>query len=73
MMTTLKPVDLNQWQERALTAQQVAALLNIHPSSVYRKTQNGELPSPRKVAGLTRWLGSEIAVLFSAPLPEKPL
>lgn len=66
MTTAKKTLDLDRWQERALTAQQVATLLNIHVSSVYRKAQNGELPPPRKVAGLTRWLGAEIAPLFNS-------
>ena len=67
----MKTTNLDHWQEKALTAQQVAALLNIHVSSVYRKSQNGELPSPRKIAGLTRWLGAEIALLFGST-PQQP-
>lgn len=62
----MKTPNLDNWQQKALTAQQVAALLNIHVSSVYRKSTNGELPAPKKIAGLTRWLGADIALLFGS-------
>ena len=44
---------------------EVAALLGISKSSVWRLTANGTLPQPVRIGGMTRWKRAEIEATFS--------
>jgi predicted DNA-binding transcriptional regulator AlpA len=56
-------------QERALTAEDVAERLRMHPATVRRLAALGELPPPRRIRGSVRWLDSEI----TSWLRERPV
>lgn len=52
-------------QENALlTAPQVAEILNIGLSTVWRLAREGKLPDTVKIGGSTRWRRSDIEALF---------
>lgn len=54
-------------QDKYLKVTQVAALLNVHRSTVFRLVQRGELPKPYKIGStVTRWKESEIQAYLSA-------
>ena len=46
-----------------LNDREVAAALNCSRSSVWRLTENGTLPRPLKISGMTRWRRSDIEAL----------
>jgi predicted DNA-binding transcriptional regulator AlpA len=46
-----------------LNDRQVATALNCSRSSVWRLTENGTLPRPLKISGMTRWRRSDIEAL----------
>lgn len=62
-------IDISHWEERTLTAAQVAKILSISVSSVYRKTGLGEIPKPKLVCGLTRWSGEALAEAIGKKKP----
>ena len=43
-----------------LTAKEVAAILRVHPNTVYEKAKNGEIPSVRTVNSRVRFIESDI-------------
>lgn len=45
---------------KLLKAEQVAELLSVHVRSVWRQASVGELPSPIRIGGATRWRLAEI-------------
>ncbi len=47
-----------------LNADEVAALINCHPATVWRKVQTGDLPKPVKIVGRTLWRRAEIEALI---------
>jgi excisionase family DNA binding protein len=53
-----------------LTVAEVAALLKLGNSTVWRLVKRGSLPSPVKIGGATRWNESEVAI-FIASLTEQ--
>lgn len=57
-------VNITDWQTRLLSVSQVAHILSISTSSVYRKVGLGELPPPKHIAGLPRWNGQELATII---------
>ena len=50
---------------KLLTVQDVAELLSIGVSSVWRKARSGDLPQPVKIGGSTRWRRADIEALFA--------
>lgn len=52
--------------EARLTVRQLAALLGCHPATVWRWTQAGILPAPRRVRGVTRWVRAEALAAVEA-------
>jgi excisionase family DNA binding protein len=46
--------------DQALSVDDVATRLGVHRDTVRRLAARGALPPPRKIAGCTRWLESEI-------------
>lgn len=45
----------------------VAALLGCHRSTVWRLAGNGDLPTPTKIGGMSRWKLSEIQAVINGP------
>ncbi len=55
------PVDVMQSQERQLLAVgEVALFLGISITSVWRLTKRGDLPTPIRFGGMTRWRRSDL-------------
>ncbi len=50
--------------EKLLTVAEVAAILSVHPRTVYRMVQTGEIPAPVKVGRGTRFVASEIEAMI---------
>lgn len=50
-------------EPQLLTVRQVAALLNIGTSSVWRHVRNGTLPKPVRIVGTTRWRRADLLAL----------
>jgi len=48
-----------------LNDRQVATALNCSRSSVWRLTENGTLPAPIRISGLTRWRRADIEALVA--------
>ena len=48
-------VELAQNTSDLLRIQEVAMMLNLGESSVWRHVKNGDLPKPIKIGGTTRW------------------
>ena len=47
-----------------LTAGEVAKMLSIGKSSVWRHVKNGDLPEPVRIGGATRWRLRDIKALI---------
>ena len=54
-----------------LDVNQVAALLNCSPRHVYRLSQAGELPRPRKLGALVRWSRPAIERFAAGPVQDE--
>ncbi len=48
-------VEVAQNTSDLLRIQEVAMMLNLGESSVWRHVKNGDLPKPIKIGGTTRW------------------
>lgn len=49
-----------------LRKHEVCDMLRISPASLYRRVQDGTLPRPVKLGGLSRWPQSEIVAALKA-------
>ena len=54
-----------------INVRNVAALLGVDRSTVWRKSANGDLPKPCRIAGLTRWSLAEVEAVIAAKLAER--
>jgi excisionase family DNA binding protein len=54
-----------------LSVDQVARMLGISGRSVWRMLSSGELPSPIKIGGLTRWSREQIQAMIDLSAPIK--
>ena len=50
--------------QELLSAKETALFLGISRTTLWRKTQDGSLPSPLCVAGLKRWRKSELCAFL---------
>lgn len=55
---------MTQSLNRLLTEREVAELLNIGRSTIWRGVKNGAIPSPVKIGGATRWRSVDIQALI---------
>lgn len=62
-----KPVNIDNWQNRALSVNEVCAVLGIGRATLYRKLEKGLIPKPNATLGFNRWHGRDIEQLISAP------
>ena len=46
---------------------EVAAILDLGVSTVWRKVRNGQLPAPIQIGGSTRWRRTDIEALIASP------
>ena len=56
-----------QVQHQLLRVSDVAQILNLGVSSVWRLARNGQLPAPIRVGGSTRWRRADIESLIGRP------
>lgn len=73
MATKTKPaVDWDKRPDAALVdVKVVAALLDVHPNSVWRFARSGKLPAPVKLSEFsTRWRVGDIRKALAALRPE---
>ncbi|MGR3717820.1 MAG: helix-turn-helix transcriptional regulator [Thermohalobaculum sp.] len=49
----------------------VAAMIEISPSTVWRRVADGTLPKPCRIGGLTRWSRPEVEAAINAKLAER--
>jgi predicted DNA-binding transcriptional regulator AlpA len=55
-----------------IDADQLAALLNVHPATVYRMQSRGRLPAPLRLSrGCVRWRLGEIRDWLAAGAPPR--
>ncbi|WP_407493815.1 helix-turn-helix transcriptional regulator [Pseudooceanicola sp. MF1-13] len=58
--------------ERLLKVGEVAKLLGVSVSTVWRHVANGSLPEPVRFGGITRWAQSELANCLDKMKAERP-
>lgn len=59
------PTDPRFAEAQLLTAREVAALLRIHPRSVWRATAAGDIPKPIRIGPkVVRWRLTDLAVFI---------
>lgn len=51
-------------EKQLLTVREVAALLGLGVSSVWRNVKRGTLPEPVRIGGATRWRRADLAALI---------
>ena len=62
----------NDHNSKALIGvQTVAKLIDGSPSSVWRRVNDGTLPRPIKIGGMTRWSRAEIEAVIATKLAER--
>ncbi len=54
-----------QGETELLRARDLAAVLNMGESSVWRHVKNGDIPKPIKIGGSTRWRRADIEAIIS--------
>ena len=52
-------------QRELLSAKDLQEILRISSSSLWRRTNDGTLPRPIKIGGLTRWRRADIEAFIS--------
>jgi len=67
-MTTAGDLDTNGARQlgshpQMMTVRQVAAILGIGVSTVWRAASKGDIPKPIKIGGSTRWRRADIEAL----------
>lgn len=55
-----------QNEKSFLTVKEVAAYFGCGVATVWRHTKEGNLPTPVKIGGMTRWRRSDIEAAFQA-------
>lgn len=58
--------------EILLTATEVAEILKVHTSTVFRWARTGEMPKPLHIKRSTRWKKSDIDNFLSGNAPTPP-
>jgi excisionase family DNA binding protein len=46
---------------------EVATILDVGVSTIWRQVRNGQLPAPIQIGGSTRWRRAEIEAIIAAP------
>lgn len=60
--------DLTNWQQRQLNAPTMAKLYGVSVATIWRWSNEGLIPKPRKIgANTTRWDGQEVAKNMESP------
>jgi predicted DNA-binding transcriptional regulator AlpA len=49
-----------------LSAQETATMLGMSVATVWRRTNDGTLPQPVRIGGVTRWVRDELVEVISA-------
>ena len=49
-----------------LSAQETATMLGMSVATVWRRTNDGTLPQPVRIGGVTRWVRDELIEVISA-------
>ena len=59
--------------ERLLTTKELARLLKVHESTIYRQVKAGRLPIVRITAGIYRFRWSQVMAALTCPRPHRRL
>jgi len=54
-------------QKRLLRVGEVATMLDLGVSTIWRQVRKGQLPAPIQIGGSTRWRSAEIEAIIAAP------
>ncbi len=61
----------SQRQALAISAKELAELLNVSLRQVWRLTASGRLPKPMRIGGSVRWSREEILLWFRSGCPDR--
>lgn len=70
-MAKQKQEQVNQTQPLAVSAKELANMLNVSLRQIWRLNATGKLPRPLRLGGSVRWSRKELEAFIEAGAPDR--